>query len=723
MTKYEQIELGKRSKILSLQLLEENPYFAQLLHNSNSYPEFFESVKNWLQKKLDKNTRVQKFLESEDQDSFGHLNWSDVALIRLLDYSSFHDEKYHYPSAEGETIISSPYEWIWDSIRSKECSANEDFFYDTIHLFRQLNNDSIKYKPSSEKVNQWMDRFQSGLDSDIIEIRKANKKRIISKLIEKIDAGEITDKKFFFEPDISFAEKYAKMSEWWNQRIFHVKFAIRNPDILQELMDNSLTEEEMKPLYRAHEKGIPFFINPYYLSLLIPYPSQEQRYQDKSIRDYIFYSTKLIDTYGNIQAWEKEDIVKPGEPNAAGWILPTQHNIHRRYPEVAIFIPDTIGRSCGGLCVSCQRMYDFQSGHLNFNMDKLKPNDTWNVSLKKLLKYYEDDTQLRDILITGGDAFMSANKTLKEILEEVYQMAKRKKLANQDRAEGKKYAELLRVRLGSRLPVYIPQRITPKLIEILKDFKEKAHLIGVRQFVIQTHFVSAMEITPEAKQAIEQLQNAGWIVTNQQVFTTAASRRGYTAHLRKTLNDIGVITYYTFSVKGFEENSANFATNARIVQELFEEKSLGIVRDELLSEVMELQDHPTEIKSLLQKIRDKENLPFLATDKSVMNLPGVGKSLSFRVVGISQDGRRILRFNHDYLRNHSPIINTLGRIDIIESKSVRNYLGQLETMGERREEYLSIYGYSLGLTEARMPIYEYPKYDYQLTTELTNLEL
>ena len=52
---------------------------------------------------------------------------------------------------------------------------------------------------------------------------------------------------------------------------------------------------------------------------------------------------------GNIRAWEREDIVEAGKPNAAGWLLPDGHNIHRRYPEVAILIPDTMGRACGGL--------------------------------------------------------------------------------------------------------------------------------------------------------------------------------------------------------------------------------------------------------------------------------------------------------------------------------------------------------------------------------------
>jgi lysine 2,3-aminomutase len=49
-----------------------------------------------------------------------------------------------------------------------------------------------------------------------------------------------------------------------------------------------------------------------------------------------------------------------------------------------------------------------------------------------------------------------------------------------------------------------------------------------------------MEVTPETKKGVERLISAGWMVTNQLVFTTASSRRGHTAKLRKILNDIGV---------------------------------------------------------------------------------------------------------------------------------------------------------------------------------------
>lgn len=296
----------------------------------------------------------------------------------------------------------------------------------------------------------------------------------------------------------------------------------------------------------------------------------------------------------------KEDVVEAGKPNAAGWLVPDGHNIHRRYPEVAILIPDSMGRACGGLCASCQRMYDFQSERLNFNFEELKPKESWDKRLRKLMEYFENDTQLRDILITGGDALMSQNKTLRNILEAVYKMAVRKRNANLKRPEGEKYAELQRVRLGSRLPVYLPMRINEELMNILKEFKTKASAIGIKQFLIQTHFQTPLEVTPEAKEAIRKILAAGWTITNQLVYNVAASRRGHTAKLRKVLNELGVICYYTFSVKGFEENHAVFTPNSRSLQEQHEEKILGKLNKEDETEFLTLlrsnNDRATAVK-------------------------------------------------------------------------------------------------------------------------------
>ena len=403
--------------------------------------------------------------------------------------------------------------------------------------------------------------------------------------------------------------------------------------------------------------------------------------------------------------------------------MPDGHNILRRYPEVAILIPDTMGRACGGLCASCQRMYDFQSERLNFEFDALRPKESWDKKLRRLMSYFEEDTQLRDILITGGDALMSQNKTLKNILEAVYRMAARKRKANQERPEGEKYAELQRVRLGSRLLAYLPMRINDELIEILREFKEKASVIGVNQFIIQTHFQSPLEVTPYTREAIRKILSAGWLITNQLVYTVAASRRGHTTRLRQVLNSLGVVCYYTFSVKGFDENYAVFTPNSRSMQEQHEEKAFGKLTQEQADELYSLLETGEDIATRIRHFMKKHHLPFMATDRSVLNLPAIGKSMTFNLVGITEEGRRVLRFDHDSTRRHSSIIDKLGKIYIVENKSLAAYLRQLSKMGEDPEDYASIWSYTEGETEPRFKLYEYPEFEFHTTERMSNLEV
>ncbi len=58
----------------------------------------------------------------------------------------------------------------------------------------------------------------------------------------------------------------------------------------------------------------------------------------------------------------------------------------------------------------------FSERNLNFNLDKLKPKETWDEKLEEIAwNILKDDSQLRDILITGGDALMSSDKSLEKI--------------------------------------------------------------------------------------------------------------------------------------------------------------------------------------------------------------------------------------------------------------------------------------------------------------------
>jgi len=723
--KLDRIAIDVKSHKLLRQLLRENPELEEILRNSKNETEVIVGVREWIERSLKDRDAAFRFYHSRhaSRELFDKLEWRDYAIIRILDYLDHAGKEYPDLNLRGEIAVSNPLRLIWLAVNKGTGGAKPDFFIDMIMLFRQLRGESQEYTFSLERVKDWMDRYPSGLDPRIIQLREENKERIIKILLKVIEAEAGKNTRYQFEADMSHAQKMEQMYTWWEDYRFHLRFAVRSPALLNEMLDFSLDPDTMKVLEEAHQAGIPFFVNPYYLSLLhvrVPYFAVGA---DLAIRYYILYSKQLVEEFGNIVAWEKEDLVEPGKPNAAGWLLPDGHNLHRRYPEVAILIPDTLGRACGGLCSSCQRMYDFQGGRLNFNLDKLAPGEKWEKKLKKLMNYFEEDAQLRDILITGGDGLMSSDKSLKLLLDEICKMALRKAERNKSLPEGEKLAELVRIRIGTRLPVYLPQRVTPKLVEILKEFKEKATEAGIKQFVIQTHFESPMEVTPMASLAIQRLIASGWTITNQLVFTAAASRRGHSSKLRQVLNDIGVLPYYTFTVKGYMENNAGFAPNARVVQEQLEEKIAGKIEEKYYEEIRKFPEEATMMVENVEALRRVAGLPFLATDRNVLNLPGVGKSMTFRTIGITRYGRRILEFDHDETRTHSPIIHKMGKVIIIESKSIHEYLQQMEGLGEDREDYSGLYGYSLGQTEHRIPVYDYPEYSFETTDSMSNLEV
>lgn len=691
-------------KILSITLLqlkhlydEKLPYLIEIANKSDDVELFKTHLHEYISKHGFENKEAIK------------------QILTLIKY----DNKTIDELSTGEHIHIETITLLWLFLKEKtdDRNTNIDLFVDLYYQFVRLNEDDCAIENTMHK--NLIRRWPTGLDRKIIELRKTNKERMLHLLIQKLETKRHSSQHFHFIEGMTYEEKYEQVKIWWNDFRFHLSMAIKKPSELNRFLGNSLSSTTMYLLYSAYKKGIPFFATPYYLSLL---DVTGNAYDDETIRSYIIYTPSLVETFGNIRAWEKEDIIKNNEPNAAGWLLPDGHNIHRRYPEVAIMIPDTMGRACGGLCASCQRMYDFQSKRLNFEFEDLKPKEAWKPKLHRLMTYFEKDTQLRDILITGGDALMSQNKTLKNMLDAVYNMACRKRKANEDRPDGEKYAELQRIRLGTRLLAYLPMRVDKELVEILKSFREKAILIGIKQFFIQTHFQSPLEITPEAKEAIKSILSSGWTITNQLVYTVAASRRGHTAKLRHALNNLGVLCYYTFSVKGFDENYAVFTPNSRSIQEEKEEKSEGLLTDEQTDELMKcINNNKGYTSNTLIKFMKKYDLPFIATDRSVLNLPAIGKSMTFKMVGITENGKRILCFEHDNTRRHSPIINAMGDIFIKENKSIAVYLRQLQDMGENIDNYSSIWKYTESETEPHFKLYKYPDYNFKITDKISNL--
>lgn len=706
-------------------IFHENPLLDEILGQSRNAAEFNRRIRRWISDWLKNRPHARRFRRQQQISRvlLESLEWCEYAAIRILDYIDHAGREFPDQQERGRYVTSDPFRMLYHAAVDGAGGGMPPFFTDMLMLFRQLNGTLRRDLPTRELVEEWMARHPSGLDPRVVELREQNRERIIEQLVIRMDAGKCRSRRYVLKPNMSRSARISQVREWWEEARFHLSMAARRPKTLNELLDNSLSPETLKNLANARSKKMPLFVNPYYLSLLHTRLPAFATGSDLPIRDYVFYTHDLVKEFGRIVAWELEDMVRSGEPNAAGWLLPSSHSVHRRYPDVAILIPDTTGRACGGLCAPCQRLYDFQRGNLNFDLDKLEDGETWPRKLERLMKYFEEDTQLRDILITGGDALMNSDRTLTRILNAVLRMATRKRENNKHLPDGEKFAEMQRVRLGTRLPAYLPFRVTPELVEILTAFRQKGLKAGISQFIIQTHFETAMEVTPEATLAVQRLLSAGWMVVNQQVFTASASRRGHAARLRQALNDIGVLTYYTFSVKGFMENRESFATNARAMQEQMEEKAVGVAPAAYKEQLLRVTDSAENSVSSIRALREAAGLPFLATDRNVLNLPGLGKSLTFRTIGITRDGRRILEFDHDLTRAHSPIVERLSKFPIVESKSIAEYLSQLAGMGEEPEEYKTIWGYSLGATEPRTPIFDYPPFGYKVTRRLTNIRL
>jgi lysine 2,3-aminomutase len=101
------------------------------------------------------------------------------------------------------------------------------------------------------------------------------------------------------------SQKMEKMQQWWEEHHFHLRICRALARIAECMLDHSLDPDTMKILKEAEEAGIPFFVNPYYLSLLhvrVPYFAIGA---DLAIRYYILYSQQLVAEFGKIVAWEK----------------------------------------------------------------------------------------------------------------------------------------------------------------------------------------------------------------------------------------------------------------------------------------------------------------------------------------------------------------------------------------------------------------------------------
>ena len=144
-------------------------------------------------------------------------------------------------------------------------------------------------------------------------------------------------------------------------------------------------------------------------------------------------------------------------------------NITHRYPDRALFLVSPV---CAAYCRFCTR--------------RRKVGDPEKIPMSQLesgFQYLEEHVEIRDVILSGGDPLLLSDRRLDLILGRLRKM---------------KHLEIIRI--GSRIPCHLPERITPELCKILK----KHH-----PFYINTHFNHPAELTPEAVKALGMLADAG----------------------------------------------------------------------------------------------------------------------------------------------------------------------------------------------------------------------
>ena len=241
-------------------------------------------------------------------------NAEGVRVVRrLLEY----DGRVIHELSVGEDVKVETLALLWRFLSGRigEDEISPDFALELYHQFSRLH-DGPSGVPEKEDVLRWMRRWPDGLNEQVRAIREANKERIMALLVRKIEHRPASSGRYVFPEGCSEAEKLGWVSRWWGEARFHLSMAVKSATELNRMLDGTLSGETLRIYQQAQEKGIPVFVTPYYLSLLNP---TGKGYDDAAIRSYVIYSSRLVETFGGIRAWEREDIVEEGKPNVAGW--------------------------------------------------------------------------------------------------------------------------------------------------------------------------------------------------------------------------------------------------------------------------------------------------------------------------------------------------------------------------------------------------------------------
>jgi len=290
--------------------------------------------------------------------------------------------------------------------------------------------------------------------------------------------GEVRRRELFSEiPD-----------EKWNDWHWQVSHRISDVDTLKKYLP--LTPEEEAGSRKALEH-FRMAITPYYLTLIDPNdPNDPVRKQAVPTGDEAYRSP--------------EDLVDPLEEDGDSPVPGLTH----RYPDRVLFL---ITDMCAMYCRHCTRR------RLAGQKDGARTRD----QIDDCIDYIRKTPAVRDVLLSGGDALLMSDDRLEYILSEL-----------------RKIDHVEIIRIGSRTPVVLPQRITPELFEIIKKY----HPVW-----LNTHFNHTNEITPDSKRATAMLADAGVQLGNQSVLLRGVNDCVHV--MRKLVNGLAYIRvrpYYIY---------------------------------------------------------------------------------------------------------------------------------------------------------------------------------
>ena len=287
----------------------------------------------------------------------------------------------------------------------------------------------------------------------------------------------------------------ASDEDWIDWR-WQLRNRISTVEQLSQFVD--LTNKEKEELHEISGQ-LRWALSPYYLALVMCDKPHGGVWL-QSIPSY----QEITDTNGS------ED------PMAEGWTSPAPC-VTRRYPDRMII---NVTNRCAMFCRHCQRRR---------NIGNRDTNKT-RKELEAALQYVRDNEEIRDVLVTGGDALLLSDNTLDWLLGELHKIP---------------HVEIKRI--GTRTPVTLPQRITPELCAILEKYPP---------LYINTQFNHPLEITPEAKEACDRLVKAGVVLGNQAVLLRGVNND---PHIMKKLNQellkLRVRPYYIFHAKNVKGTS------------------------------------------------------------------------------------------------------------------------------------------------------------------------